>query len=139
MTVSLAALKRLAPEHELEQMGAFQSAFYGEGRDVFAPEVQMRVANVDSDVFMRTLKDPDVQATAEAEREEVFDILGDFVVCPALFPETDDGERHVLACGYADYPIVAVELTSVLGGEVGGSETRLANACGLDGHRDISA
>ena len=47
MAVPLAALKKLAPGHELEQMEAFQSAFYGEGRDVLAPEVQMRIANVD--------------------------------------------------------------------------------------------
>ena len=125
--------------HELEQMEAFQSAFYGEGRDVLAPEVQMRIANVDGDVFMRALEDPGVQAAAEAEREEALDILGDFVVYPTLFLETDDGERHVLARGYADYPVVAAKLASVLGGGAGGSETRPANACGLDGHCDISA
>ena len=56
MAVPLAALKKLAPGHELEQMEAFQSAFYGEGRDVLAPEVQMRIANVDGDVFMRALE-----------------------------------------------------------------------------------
>ena len=138
MAVPLAALKKLAPGHELEQMEAFQSAFYGEGRDVLAPEVQMRIANVDGDVFMRALEDPGVQAAAEAEREEALDILGDFVVYPTLFLETDDGERHVLARGYADYPVVAAKLASVLGGGAGGSETRPANACGLDGHCDIS-
>ena len=109
MAVPLAALKKLAPGHELEQMEAFQSAFYGEGRDVLAPEVQMRIANVDGDVFMRALEDPGVQAAAEAEREEALDILGDFVVYPTLFLETDDGERHVLARGYADYPVVAAK------------------------------
>ena len=109
MAVPLAALKKLAPGHELEQMEAFQTAFYGEGRDVLAPEVQMRMANVDGDVFMRALEDPDVQAAAEAEREEALDILGDFVVYPTLFLETDDGERHVLARGYADYPVVAAK------------------------------
>ena len=111
MAVPLAALKKLAPGHELEQMEAFQSAFYGEGRDVLAPEVQMRIANVDGDVFMRALEDPGVQAAAEAEREEALDILGDFVVYPTLFLETDDGERHVLARGYADYPVVAAPPT----------------------------
>ena len=65
MAVPLAALKKLAPGHELEQMEAFQSAFYGEGRDVLAPEVQMRIANVGGDVFMRALEDPGVQAAAE--------------------------------------------------------------------------
>ena len=65
MAVPLAALKKLAPGHELEQMEAFQSAFYGEGRDVLAPEVQMRIANVDGDVFMRALEDPGVQAAAK--------------------------------------------------------------------------
>ena len=89
MAVPLAALKKLAPGHELEQMEAFQTAFYGEGRDVLAPEVQMRIANVDGDVFMRALEDPGVQAAAEAGREEALDILGDFVVYPTLFPETD--------------------------------------------------
>ncbi|MFQ9491538.1 MAG: hypothetical protein ACLR0N_11875 [Bilophila wadsworthia] len=105
MAVPLAALKKLAPGHELEQMEAFQSAFYGEGRDVLAPEVQMRIANVDGDVFMRALEDPGVQAAAEAGREEALDILGDFVVYPTLFLETDDGERHVLARGYAIIPL----------------------------------
>ena len=122
MAVPLAALKKLAPGHELEQMEAFQSAFYGEGRDVLAPEVQMRIANVDGDVFMRALEDPGVQAAAETEREEALDILGDFVVYPTLFLETDDGERHVLARGYADYPVVAAKLASVLGGGAGGQK-----------------
>ncbi|MFR9040988.1 MAG: hypothetical protein ACLVIW_14785, partial [Bilophila wadsworthia] len=90
-------------------------------------------------VFMRALEDPGVQAAAEAEREEALDILGDFVVYPTLFLETDGGERHVLARGYADYPIVAAKLASVLGGGADGSETRPANACGLDGHCNISA
>mgnify|MGYP000352715479 CR=1 FL=1 len=62
---------------------------------------------------MRALEDPGVQAAAEAEREEALDILGDFVIYPTLFLETDDGERHVLARGYADYPVVAAKLASV--------------------------
>lgn len=37
MNLPLAALRRLAPGHELEQMEAFQLAFYGQGRDVMDP------------------------------------------------------------------------------------------------------
>lgn len=139
MAVPLAALKKLAPGHELEQMEAFQAAFYGEGRDVLSPDVQIQVAGVDGDAFAQALQDPGIQAAAENEREEALDVLGDFVVYPTLFLETDDGERHVLTRGYADYTIVAAKLASVLGGDSGGVETRPANACGLDGHCDISA
>lgn len=139
MAVPLAALKKLAPGHELEQMEAFQAAFYGEGRDVLSPDVQIQVAGVDGDAFAQALQDPGIQAAAENEREEALDVLGDFVVYPTLFLETDDGERHVLARGYADYTVVAAKLASVLGGDSGGVETRPANACGLDGHCDISA
>lgn len=41
MAVPLAALKKLAPGRELEQMEAFQAAFYGEGLDVLSPEIQI--------------------------------------------------------------------------------------------------
>ena len=139
MAVPLAALKKLAPGRELEQMEAFQAAFYGEGRDVLSPEIQIQRAGVDGDAFMQALQDPGVQDAAEAEREEALDILGDFVVYPTLFLETDDGERHVLARGYADYAVVAAKLASVLDGGADAPETRPANACGLDGHCDISA
>lgn len=138
MAVPLAALKKVAPGHELEQMEAFQAAFYGEGRDVLAPEIQMKIAGMSRDAFMQALQDPYIQAAAEKEREEALEILGDFVVYPTLFLETDDGERHVLARGYADYTVVAAKLTSVLGGNSGDMETRPANACGLDGNCDIS-
>lgn len=37
MNLPLAALRHLAPGHELEQMEAFQLAFYGQGRDVMDP------------------------------------------------------------------------------------------------------
>ena len=139
MAVPLAALKKLAPGRELEQMEAFQAAFYGEGRDVLSPEIQIQRAGVDGNAFMQALQDPGVQDAAEAEREEALDILGDFVVYPTLFLETDDGERHVLARGYADYAVVAAKLASVLDGGADAPETRPANACGLDGHCDISA
>lgn len=138
MAVPLAALKKVAPGHELEQMEAFQAAFYGEGRDVLAPEIQMKIAGMSRDAFMQALQDPYIQAAAEKEREEALEILGDFVVYPTLFLETDDGERHVLARGYADYTVVAAKLASVLGGNSGDMETRPANACGLDGNCDIS-
>ena len=114
MAVPLAALKKLAPGHELEQMEAFQTAFYGEGRDVLAPEVQMRMANVDGDVFMRALEDPDVQAAAEAEREEALDILGDFVVYPTSFLKRTTASAMGRARGYADYPVVAALASRVL-------------------------
>ena len=103
MAVPLAALKKLAPGHELEQMGGLSIGLLRRRPRRARPEVQMRIANVDGDVFMRALEDPGVQAAAEAGREEALDILGDFVVYPTLFLETDDGERHVLARGYADY------------------------------------
>ncbi len=139
VAVPLAALKKLAPGHELEQMEAFQAAFYGEGRDVLSPEIQMQIAGVDGYTFTKALQDPGVQAAAEAEREEAIDILEDFVVYPTLFLETDDGARHVLARGYADYAVVAAKLASVLDGSSGGGEASPVNACGLDGHCDISA
>lgn len=47
-------------------MEAFQSAFYGEGRD--ARPRPLRIANVDGDVFMRALEDPRWKAAAEAGR-----------------------------------------------------------------------
>ncbi len=40
----MAALKKLAPGHALEQMEAFQNAFYEDGRDVLALDVQADVA-----------------------------------------------------------------------------------------------
>lgn len=44
MNLPLAALRHLAPGHELEQMEAFQMAFYAQGRDVMAAGEQAAIA-----------------------------------------------------------------------------------------------
>lgn len=44
MNLPLAALRHLAPGHELEQTEAFQMAFYAQGRDVMAAGEQAAIA-----------------------------------------------------------------------------------------------
>lgn len=136
MAAPLAALKKAAPGRELEQMEAFQTAFYGEGRDVLSLDEQrdlVRRELVGGEGFERLLNDPDVLASAEREREEALAIMGDFVVYPTLFLETDDGGRHLLARGYTHYDTVAARLAAALGGGATEPAAASADACGLDG------
>ena len=97
-------------------MEAFQSAFYGEGRDVLAP-VQMRIANVDGDALYASVRRPrGTGRRGSRTRKAPLDILGDFVVYPTLtFLNGRRRKRRVLARGYADYP-VGRQAASVLGG-----------------------
>ncbi len=136
MAAPLAALKKTAPGRELEQMEAFQTAFYGEGRDVLSLDVQrglVRRELAEGDGFERILNDPDVLASAEREREEAVDIMGDFVIYPTLFLETDDGGRRLLARGYTHYDTVAARLAAALEGGATEPAAASADACGLDG------
>ena len=157
MAAPLAALKKAAPGRELEQMEAFQTAFYGEGRDVLSParklaphEIALFVEGehvaplaeqrdlvrrelAGGEGFERLLNDPDVLASAEREREEAVAIMGDFVVYPTLFLETDDGGRHLLARGYTHYDTAAARLAAALGGGATEPAAASADACGLDG------
>lgn len=136
MAAPLAALKKTAPGRELEQMEAFQTAFYGEGRDVLSLDVQrglVRRELAEGDGFERILNAPDVLASAEREREEAVDIMGDFVIYPTLFLETDDGGRRLLARGYTHYDTVAARLAAALEGGATEPAAASADACGLDG------
>ena len=130
MAVPLAALKKLAPGHELEQLEAFQTAFYGEGRDVLSPEVQRKLAPVEG--FDRALHDPGVREAAAREREEALRLMGEFVIYPTLFLETDDGVRHLLARGYTHYETVAARFAAALKG-ANAEPAASPDACGLDG------
>lgn len=127
------ALKLLAPGHEADQMEAFQSAFYGEGRDVFDPAVQHALAarwGVDAAAFDAALADSNVRERAERETAEALAIMDEFRLYPTLYLERN-GERELLARGYAPYETVRAKLDAALAGE---RETAAEGAaCGLDG------
>ena len=136
----MAALKKTAPGQALEQMEVFQEVFYVEGRDVLDPSVQADAASrwgVEPAALAEALSSEAVQDKAEKELEEAEDILGDFVVYPSLFVNTDDGVLHAVARGYAPYAEVKAKIEAALvcsetpceAAEAGVS----ANACGLDG------
>ena len=68
----MAALKKLAPGHALEQMEAFQNAFYEDGRDVLALDVQADVAarwGVTAQALSQALASEAVQKKAQKEME----------------------------------------------------------------------
>jgi len=134
------ALKKLAPGHALEQVEAFQEAFYGEGRDVLDADVQADVASrwgVSASTLAAIQAQETVQKEAERELEEAEEILGDFVVYPSLFVKTDDGVMHAVARGYAPYAEVKAKIEAALSCSGAGCETAQASvsahACGLDG------
>lgn len=136
----MAALKRAAPGHALEQMEVFQEVFYAEGRDVLSPSVQADVSSrwgVEPAALSEALASEAVQGKAEKELEEAEEILGDFVVYPSLFVKTDDGVLHAVARGYAPYAEVKAKIEAALacsGMACDGAEAGVsANACGLDG------
>ena len=131
--VPLAALKKLAPGHALEQMEAFQHAFYAEGRDVLDPSVQYDIAArwaVAAEDFDRECSDTDVRDRAERESAEAAEIMGEFRLYPTLYLERD-GERELLARGYAPWETVSSRLEKALSGVSGGFAE--GAACGLDG------
>lgn len=131
----MAALKKLAPGHALEQMEAFQDAFYKEGRDVLSLEVQADVAarwGVKAAELEEFLASSAVQEKARREMDEAEEILGDFVVYPTLFVKTDDGALHAVARGYAPFEDVQAKIEDALA--TGSSLNDVSTeACGLDG------
>lgn len=131
----MAALKKLAPGHALEQMETFQDAFYGEGRDVLDVAVQADIAarwGVQAEDLERMLASAAVADKAQREMDEAEEILGDFVVYPTLFVKTDDGELHAVARGFAPFDDVEAKIEAALAS--GASVNAVsAGACGLDG------
>ena len=105
MNLPLAALRRLAPGHELEQMEAFEEGFYSEARDVMAPAFWDRVAarwGISQARLQTALHDPAVQQAAEEDAREAEDIMGEFCLYPTLYLEQGAG-RTLLARGYVPY------------------------------------
>jgi len=135
----MAAMKRTAPGHALEQMEAFQEVFYAEGRDVLDLTVQAETASrwgVEPAVLTEALSSEAILTKAEKELEEAEEILGDFVVYPSLFVKTDDGMLHAVARGYAPYAEVKGKIEKALHSGVDGDFANVGvsgNACGLDG------
>lgn len=131
----MAALKKVAPGHSLEQMETFQDAFYGEGRDVLSFDVQADVAagwGVDALELKEALSSEAVERKARREMDEAEEILGDFVVYPTLFVKTDDGALHAVARGYAPFEEVQSKMEAALAS--GDSVNAVSqSACGLDG------
>lgn len=137
VAVPLAALKTLAPGHALDQIEAFQSAFYGQGRDVLALDTQRELAaawGVSAADFDRALADPAIQGQAQREMDEAAAIMGEFTLYPTLYLETGDGCRHLLARGFVPYEDVAAKLAAVPAGE--DLIPAMGKACRLDGHCD---
>ena len=136
----MAALKKLAPGHAVEQMERFQDVFYLEGRDVLDLSVQADAASawgVTSSALAEALASEAVQKKADKELEEAEEILGDFVVYPTLFVKTDDGTLHAVARGYAPYKDVKAKIETALtcsSPDCNGAQSDIsANACGMDG------
>ena len=131
----MAALKKLAPGHALEQMETFQDAFYKDGRDVLDLSAQADVAarwGVSAEDLKQALASEAVRDKAKKEMDEAEDILGDFVVYPTLFVKTDDGELHAVARGFAPFEDVEAKIEAALAS--GDSLNAVSgSACGLDG------
>lgn len=137
MNLPLAALRHLAPGHELEQMEAFQLAFYGQGRDVMAAAGQATLAAAwltGEDIPARlaeALADPAIREAARRDAAEAEAVMGEFLIYPTLYLE-HEGQRTLLARGYSDYPAVRARLDEALQG-VPSSPVLQGAACGLDG------
>ncbi len=131
----LCALRTLAPGLALEQMEAFQDAFYRDGLDVLSPEVQGRCASrwgVDADALQAAMQEERVQRAVQREMADAEEILGDFVVYPTLFVRSGDGSLHAAARGFAPYARVEEAILKITSGEDAATGGGL-HACGLDG------
>lgn len=116
MSVPVAALRRLDPGKEREQIEALQKAFYQDGQDVLDPYVQARACGVDEEALILECSRKEVQEQAEKDRQRAVDILGDFVIYPTLFLERDSGERVLLARSFTDLGTVLTRLEMALEG-----------------------
>ena len=132
-----AALRHLAPGHELEQMEAFQMAFYAQGRDVMAAGEQAAIAaawlpaGTPADALTAAMADPAIRSAARHDAAEAEEVMGEFLLYPTLYLE-HDGQRTLLARGYSDYASVRAKLDDALHG-VRESPVAQGAACGLDG------
>lgn len=116
MSVPVAALRRLDPGREREQIEALQKAFYQDGQDVLDPYVQAKACGVDEEALILECSRKEVQEQAEKDRQRAVDILGDFVIYPTLFLERDSGERVLLARSFTDLGTVLTRLEKALEG-----------------------
>lgn len=132
VAVPLRALKTLDPGREAEQIEAFQTAFYGEGRDVLSPEVQHELAasfGVDAAAFDLAARDESLLDAVQRDMEEAAAIMGEFTLYPTLYLE-DGGQRRLLARGFAPCEEVAARIADIAATPV------LGPVCSLDGHCD---
>lgn len=114
MSIPVAALRRLRPGQEKEQIEALQQAFYQDGLDVLDPYVQAKACNVEEETLILECSKPEVKAEAERNRAEAIEALGDFVIYPTLFLEQDNGERVLLARSFTNYETVLGRLEAAL-------------------------
>ena len=137
MNLPLAALRHLAPGHELEQMEAFQMAFYAQGREVMAAGEQAAIAaawlpaGTPADALTTAMADPAIRSAARHDAAEAEEVMDEFLLYPTLYLE-HDGQRTLLARGYSDYASVRAKLDDALRG-VRESPVAQGAACGLDG------
>ena len=137
MNLPLAALRQLSPGHQLEQMEAFQMAFYAQGRDVMAAGEQEAIAaawlpaGAAPGALAAVMADPAVREAARHDAAEAEEIMGEFLLYPTLYLE-HDGRRTLLARGYSDYDSVRAKLDDALRG-IRESPVVQGAACGLDG------
>uniref|UniRef100_UPI0026EB6198 DsbA family protein n=1 Tax=Desulfovibrio piger TaxID=901 RepID=UPI0026EB6198 len=136
MNLPLAALRHLAPGHELEQMEAFQMAFYAQGRDVMAAGEQAAIAaawlpaGTPADALAAAMAAPAIRSAARHDAAEAEEVMGEFLLYPTLYLE-HDGQRTLLARGYSDYANLRAFPTRRSSDLPGCHRGRLA-ACGLD-------
>ncbi len=139
MNLPLAALRRLAPGHELEQMEAFEEGFYGEARDVMAPDFWNSVAarwDVSQAQLQTALHDPAVRQTAEKDARTAADIMGELCLYPTLYL-AQGARRTLLARGYVPYERVKDALEAALSDAAPEAVFPEGAACGIDGCCDM--
>lgn len=139
MNLPLAALRRLAPGHELAQMEAFEEGFYAQAQDVMSPDFWGRVAarwGISQAELQAALQDPAVQQAAEKDAREAEDIMGEFCLYPTLYLAQEE-RRTLLARGYVPWERVAASLEAALADDTSQTAFPEGAACGLDGHCDI--
>lgn len=115
----IAALRRLSPGREREQMEYLQEVFYRYGKDVLNPACADEIAlrwGTTADALLQAAASEECKSIAAKEMEEAEDILGDFVVYPSLFVRTEAGEYLPVTRGYASYETVSGKLDEILAG-----------------------
>lgn len=104
----LAALKKLAPNHELEQLLLLEDMFYAQGMDLFDEDAVEQIArrwNLEPQTLADAINSPENERETERALSEAGEIMGEINSYPSVFL-VRNGRRDAVSRGFVHYETV---------------------------------